>query len=265
MIRFEGRVCSYGEVWFDEAIPAAPDVDILQVRQSPKPIPGHLCTSFLSVVSDILAPETEIFSAFASNTRNEIRRAAARDGLEYRHVADPRAELDTFCDFYDRFAGQKSIFPAYRRGLVAAGEAGRLALTTSSRNGEILVWHAYIMSGRTTRLHHSASLFRGLDGEKRSLIARANRWLHWRDMLTLKGLGFERFCWGGLFEDESEPEHRNINRFKRNFGGREERTFDCTIPVTLKGRVCKALVALRDALAKRSARRDNTSATEPVS
>jgi hypothetical protein len=254
MIRFEGRVFSFGQVWFEEAMPAAPDVDVLQVRQRSKPIAGHRCTPFLSVVTDLQAPEAEIFSTFASNTRNEIRRALARDELEYQYVVDPLAQLETFCDFYDEFARQKSIFPAYRRGLVAACEVGRLALTTAFRHGEILVWHAYITSGRTTRLQHSASLFRGLDGEQRSLIARANRWQHWRDMLTFKGLGYERFCWGGLFEDETELEHRNINRFKRNFGGREERTFDCTIPVTVKGRVYKALVSVRGTLKKQGAR-----------
>lgn len=254
MIRFEGRVFSYGEVWFDEAIPAAPDVDVLQIRQSPAPIAGHRCTPFLSVVSDLQIPKAEAFSMFASNTRNEIRRADRRDGLECRYSADRRAELHTFCDFYDEFARQKSIFPAYRRGLIAACEAGRLALTTASRDGEILVWHAYITSGRTTMMQHSASLFRGLDVEKRSLIARANRWLHWYDMLTFRALRYERYCFGGLFEDETQPEQRNINRFKRNFGGRDEHTFNCTIPVTLKGHVYKALVGVSDALAKRSVR-----------
>ena|SRR2546422_11776441 len=37
--------------------------------------------------------------------------------------------------------------------------------------------------------------------------------------------------------------HR-INTFKRGFGGRQERTYDCTVPVTARGRI---YLAVRDA------------------
>lgn len=255
MIRYEGRAVSYGEVWFDEAIPAAPDVDILKVRQSPVPIAGRTCTPFLSLVSDLRPAEDDIFSGVAAQTRYEIRRAETRDDLEYRYLADARPELATFCDFYDAFAQQKGLFPAYRRGLSAACAAGRLSLSAAARDGQALVWHAFITYGRTTTMLHTASLFRGLDTDTRTIIARANRWLHWRDMLTFKEQGYERFCWGGMFEDESEPERANINQFKRRFGGRDERTYNCTIPVTAKGRVCLKLLALLDARAARKVRR----------
>jgi lipid II:glycine glycyltransferase (peptidoglycan interpeptide bridge formation enzyme) len=76
------------------------------------------------------------------------------------------------------------------------------------------------------------------------LIGRANRWLHWQDMLRLKQMGLERYDWGGLFEDDSTPERAGINSFKKHFGGRQERTYDCTVPVTLRGRI---YLPLRDA------------------
>jgi CelD/BcsL family acetyltransferase involved in cellulose biosynthesis len=56
-------------------------------------------------------------------------------------------------------------------------------------------------------------------------------------MLRFKEMGIVRYDWGGLFEDESVPGNAGINNFKRDFGGREARTYDCTAPVTLRGRV----------------------------
>jgi len=57
-------------------------------------------------------------------------------------------------------------------------------------------------------------------------------------MLQFKEMGIKRYDWGGLFEDESIPENAGINKFKKDFGGQQVRTYDCTVPVTLKGRIC---------------------------
>jgi lipid II:glycine glycyltransferase (peptidoglycan interpeptide bridge formation enzyme) len=63
-------------------------------------------------------------------------------------------------------------------------------------------------------------------------------------MLRLREMGFERYDWGGLFADESRPERAGINNFKRDFGGRQIRVYDCTVAVNLKGRL---YLPLRDA------------------
>ena len=63
-------------------------------------------------------------------------------------------------------------------------------------------------------------------------------------MLGFKEMGMVRYDWGGLFEDESTPERAGINGFKRSFGGRIERTYNCLVPVTLRGRL---YLPLRDA------------------
>jgi hypothetical protein len=117
-------------------------------------------------------------------------------------------------------------------------------LTSASRNGEALVWHAYVMCGEAARLQYSGSCFRTRESDYRALVGRANRWLHWKDMLRFRRMGMKRYDWGGLFEDESAPERAGINKFKKGFGGREERSYDCTVPVSLRGRLW---LPLRDA------------------
>jgi hypothetical protein len=248
MIRIEGRAVTYGEVWFDEPIPPAPDVDILKIRLRPMPLERHACTLFLSLLSDLTADEQTLFAGFGGTNRYKIKRAQDRDRLAHCFITTPAADLDTFCAFYDAFAQQKGLMTSYRRGLWAACSAGRLILSSASRDGLTLVWHAYITDHKMATLLHTASHFRGLDTDRRALIARANRWLHWRDMLSLKALGHERLCWGGMFEDESKAEQASINNFKREFGGRLERSYDCTVPLTLKGRLCIPLLQLLDRL-----------------
>ena len=237
MILIHGRVATYGEIWFDEEPPPSNPADVLMFRQRPTPIDSAHCSLFLTLVNDITLDEDGIMAGFGDNNRYKIRRAENKDGIDAAFVTDPTRDLDEFCDFYDTFARQKSVGSTYRRGLAAAAQAQQLVLTSASRNGERLVWHAYVIQGKRAALLHSASHFRGKDNDHRALCGRANRWLHWRDMLGFRQIGIEQYDWGGLFEDESVPEQANINKFKREFGGVRERTYNCVLPVTLKGQL----------------------------
>ena len=246
MIVINGRFATYGEVWFDEDPPAHSDVDVLMFRQCSRSVDGYICKPFMSLVNDLSVSEETIMAAFGNTNRYKIKRAASKDGLESECVANPRTQLDRFSDFYDEFALQKKLPAAYRRGLNAACDAGQLHLTYAAKEGWKLVWHAYISYGQKIALLHSASLFRDMRNVDRALLGRANRWLHWRDMLHFKQLGLRCYDWGGVFEDESNAERVGVNTFKREFGGNPVRTFNCTLAVTLKGRVYLALRNISD-------------------
>jgi len=237
MIRIDGRGAVYGEVWYDEEPLGDPGVDIVLYRHRDAPIADARATPFLSLVTDLSVPESAITEKFGKRCRDYIRRAETKDGFRMDFIIDPEGRLDEFRAFYDAFAKQKSLVPSDRQWLVAACTARQLVLTSASQIGEALVWHAYVMFGKTARLQYSASCFRNRDNDYRALVGRANRWLHWREMLRFKEMGIERYDWGGLFEDESVPERAGINTFKKAFGGEQVRTYDCTLPVTLRGRV----------------------------
>src|SRR5262249_59999119 len=117
---------------------------------------------------------------------------------------------------------------------------------------EQLVWHAYVCIGAADCLIYSASWFRGKDSRYRSLVGRANRWLHWQDMLRFKRAGVHCYDWGGMFRDESTADRAGINQFKRMFGGRTMQNYDWTVPVNAAGRI---LLTLRDARGGRPVRR----------
>src|SRR5262249_26361418 len=249
MIRIAGRGAVYGEVWYDEEPQRDCGVDIVLYRQREAPVARAKVVPFLSMVTDLSAANEEITGRFGKDCRYKIRRAETRDGLRMEYLADPRSRLDEFCVFYDAFAAEKSIWLSDRRWLAAACDARQLVLTSVSRGGEALAWHVYLVRGNAAWLQYTASSFRNRDSDHRALVGRANRWLHWKEMLRFKEAGVARYDWGGLFEDETDPGNAGINRFKRDFGGREVRTYDCTLPVTVRGRIW---LALRDAWRSRT-------------
>ena len=212
-------------------------MDIVLYHQRQTPIACARTTPFLSLVTDLCVGNEAIVNDFGKDCRYKVRRAETKDGLQAEFFLDPESRLEEFGGFYDAFAKEKALPPCDRQWLAAAARARQLALTSASRNGEVLIWHAYVMAGKTARLQYSASRFRDRDNDYRALIGRANRWLHWKEMLRFREMGLERYDWGGLFENESTPERAGVNQFKRDFGGRPQRTYICTVPVTLRGRL----------------------------
>jgi hypothetical protein len=256
VIRIQGRAVVYGELWFDEAPPQHAGVDILICRYRPAPLAGARTTELHSLQTDLAPPAEAIAASFEESCRRQIRRAEREDRLRHELFAGAADALDEFAAFYDAFARQKGLWLADRHWLARAAAARQLALSCVSRDGERLVWHAHLTAGRTVQLAHSASLYRGMQADERSLVARANRWLHWQDMLAFKAAGIGHYDWGGMFADESTPERAGINRFKRTFGGSPLLAYECTVPVTLRGRLW---LRLRGAL-RRGAQRPRPAA-----
>jgi len=251
MIRLQGRVVRYGELWFEEEPARNPGVDILVYRYRAAPLPNARTLRLHSLRSDLSVPAEAIAAAFDTNCRRQLRRAAD-DGWRYEQFAATPDRLREFADFYDVFARQKGLWLADRHWLSRVAAEGQLLLTCASRAGERFVWHSYLRSGETVQVSNSASWFRDMHADERALVGRANRWLHWQDMLALREAGARSYDWGGMFADESTPERAGINRFKRAFGGTPVLAYECRLPVTLRGR---AFLALKDALSRRRMRR----------
>jgi hypothetical protein len=146
-------------------------------------------------------------------------RRAQKEGLAFSVLDNP----DVFLQFYNGFAATKDMEAMDAKILRAYWP--HLAVTQMTNAAEVLVMHCYIMDkgiGRGT-LWHSASQFRGADGEdaqqRRNLIGRANRLLHFRDMTWLRDQGFKTYDFGGYAANTTDPALQHINEFKDSFGG----------------------------------------------
>ena len=116
---------------------------------------------------------------------------------------------------------------------------------------DILAMHSYLVDSESRQavLYTSSSAFRTeSDGQKRNFIGRANRWLHYQDILLFKsrGLVFLDLDFGGYAKVSPNVELQRINQFKEGFGGTlVEQSNYISGPVICKRAVGKFVLALR--------------------
>lgn len=173
-------------------------------------------------VVDLRASEDEIFGNFSRSNRHNIKLARSRDGTLTAMFPRPSGgELEEFMRHYDEFAESKRLPRVHRGQLHALMTTGKLVLSEARRSdGSILAAHAYIREHDRVRLTHSASLFRlEQEAAERGRIGRANRLLHWDDLLSFRSTGALSYDLGGWYIGESDQALVSINSFKREFGG----------------------------------------------
>lgn len=190
-------------------------VSYVQSAQS-SPRVGFVRRTFQTKVIDLALSEDEIFRQFSKNTQYKIRRAR-REGVTCHFDGNPA----TFRSFYDRFAvgqGQQPIPPS----LIEAA-AAETCISYASLHDTVLAMHCTLIDRRLrrARLWYSCSRYESEDSsEFRNGIGRANRLLHFEDMLRFKKQGMALYDFGGYSADTNNEKHMGINAFKDGFGGR---------------------------------------------
>jgi hypothetical protein len=222
----------YGITYFDEPY-TAHGVDI--VREWQYSGRKKFSTDFFTLCINLNDDEDSIFSRFEKNTRYKINRAKNRDKI-ITQTLEAQSEKGRFRDFYNEFAASK--------GLASLGEAeidlliahGMFVIRSASWNNGTIVYHSYIKSNGRARLAHSASLFRDShDSSYRNMIGRANRLLHWDDIVYFKNLKLSMYDLGGISMDSKNKEAVAINQFKECFGGFVVKEYKSWVPLTFKG------------------------------
>lgn len=257
MISYSSRSgIRYQEVWFDE--PVATGLDILVARQRASCPVGVEGEAFHTIAIDLCQDQDQIFGAIDKDTRYEIRRAEKSDQLSIQLLNDPLDYLKEFCNFYNEFAAAKGLQQIALARLTQMTNAGHFVLSRVDLEQHSLVWHAYYCVAGRARLLYSASQFRGKESGLRGLIGRANRYLHWRDILEFKMAGYRIYDLGGWNPDGAEDvEKQRINSFKEGFGGRRVVEYNFTCPISTKGRLAMLFKAARSKLFHPQSRRLN--------
>jgi hypothetical protein len=248
LIRYRRNGLEVAEAYFDDDLPEPlPSVDLLRALAVLEPRSARAWRGRHTLTIDVTASEDDLLGQMGKTTRYKIRRAMTRDGLGAETFDSPSPDvLRAFSDYYDEFARSKSLRRIFRPRLDAMARAGMLVLSRVARqDGRPLAWHAYAATRGHALLMYSASLFRGYgDSADRNMIGRANRYLHWHDILWCKRAGYPAYDLGGFDEAEQDPVTRRINEFKQGFGGQVRPTHACTSALTAKGHVAKALLRL---------------------
>lgn len=189
-----------------------------------------------SLECNLLCTIDEILSQMRKNTRYEIRRALNRDKLHTVIIAEPsKDDVAEYIEYYNKFAASKKMHPIDEQRVRALTGKNMYAITKCFDDEDnILVEHAYYLDkkGKRTMLATSASLFRENENpEYRNLIGRANRMLHYKDLLAFKELGYEVYDYGGI--GDYNDELKAIAEFKLGFGG-DVKTYDASFVLHLK-------------------------------
>ncbi len=189
--------------------------------QATGPLPGFVPrkTPIINLKNDTGV----IFSKLSSNTRYKIRRAE-REGISGRFIsAVEDDDLMRFIDHFNPFAAQKNLPPANRDKLTKLRDANSLIITEARDSSDsLIVSHAYIADrdSARVRLLYSASHYRAsVDTETRNYVGRANRFLHWFEILESAKAGYELYDLGGVPSTTDDQEKNDIARFKGEFGG----------------------------------------------
>lgn len=175
-----------------------------------------------TLVTDLTESEESLLLHCDSDVRTKIRRAQ-KDGvvcLRYtsEELLSENALLRKFDETYAEMHKQKGMcHNSVRSSIKQRAATGPLFLSVCKIEEEIVAYHIYVAGDNIVRLLYTVSAFRGSsDSTARNAIGRANRLLHYEDMLYFKKLGFSLYDWGGY---SSDPELFGINEFKKGFGG----------------------------------------------
>ncbi len=199
-----------------------------------------------TLFSDLTFTEEELFNKIEKNCKYKIRRADNKDELTIKFYYNTNLTddiVEQFIKFYDSFTKNKGFDESCDKGMLKKmKEDGKLMISFSYQNDVLLVAHAYVVGEDIVRLWYSCSSYRNSDNQFRSLVGRANRNLHWKDMLYFKEKAVKIYDWGGISDRE---EIKNITAFKKEFGGDEKVLYNYRVVKTFKGKlflfICKLL------------------------
>ncbi len=246
-VTMTGRFLKTEHIWFEECTTnLASKSDRIFIWGNKTPIKGGEMKKQYSLVSN-LECDPETFK-LAKTVKNEINRSK-KENVEVRfftseELAENPAVIVAFNEMYHAMYEAKGIGNQWldKTFIDAYVRVGAYVVSVAYIEGEPAVYHSYVVDEENVRLFQSCSDFRAEDKEKRNAIGRANKYLHWEDMLFFKGKGVKRYDWGGVMSLE-EP--NGIDKFKMSFGGEPVEYYNIGINNTLKAKMAKWIVKFK--------------------
>lgn len=246
-ISYRKKFLTVNQIWYPDDVTVSAllgqkrKADILFVHGAPA---GETKGSFRgwqeyhTCMNDITRKEEDMLAAVNKAVRYQIRRSE-KDNIEicFYTKDDIRKSpelISTFADIYARMYQSKGSdtrlnITAVKKYL----EADAILFSAVWHEGEVLVFHSYICDAADARLLHSASCFREESADQ-SMIGRANKRLHWEDILYFKKKGLLRYDWGGISDFENP---NGIDEFKLKFGGDKITYYNILAGNTLLGKL----------------------------
>lgn len=183
---------------------------------------------------DLEQPEDILFDNIQKTVRYEIKRCEKEmfdfKVLDENSISD--SILEDFEKVYNDMYKDKGINCSLSIPLVNDYiKNNNFILTYTLKENDIYAYHAYTHDECGVRLLYSCSNFRGLQDLKAE-IGRANKYLHWQDIMYFKKMGIKIYDFGGVKSFENP---NGIDKFKMNFGGIQKVYYNVVLSNSFKG------------------------------
>jgi hypothetical protein len=166
-----------------------------------------------TVELDLTKSKGKILEDFSRTVKAQVRKSE-EDGV----ICYFDNDIPKFVSFFNEFAQGKGLSPETNERIASFGSSLRISYAVL--DGQILAAHTYVFDPeqKIVRQMHSASK-RFDENFDRNKIGRANKYLHYRDMLAFKEQGIEVYDFGGYTPVNSTEVIQSLLQFKLDFGG----------------------------------------------
>ncbi len=166
-----------------------------------------------TVENELENTEEDILNSFSKTIKVEINQAKKIGVNTYFSN-----NINEFITFYNDFAKNRNIDLISERRLNEMKPNLKLSFAIFENN--ILAAHSYLEDKELgiVRLMHAATARFSDQGDKQ-LAGRANKLLHYTDMVAFKKDGIKIYDFGGYAEGTNDKGLQGINKFKLSFGG----------------------------------------------
>lgn len=221
-------------------------IELLLNSEGPLLKGNHKCFELYipNFVVDVSQREDIIFRNIHKSTRADIRKAQENKMLTYKFNENPTDnDIREFSNLYNRFAKRKKISKCNKDKLRAIRDAHSLIMTSVQDEQEQILSASMLLvdkeSSQLYGLYGVSNRFSHSNQENKNLIAKANKFLQWKEIQLAKQLGLIWYNFGG---EVSRLEHQGVNDFKRRFGTSkaiDRRTYKAN---SFLGKICVTLL-----------------------
>jgi hypothetical protein len=238
MFVYQSRFLRRGEVWFDNQPEPTAAVDWVLYRNRSTAMPGAKCRDFYNRLIDLTRYPEELLADMEPKTVAKIK-TAEQEKLTcvWSAISEPH-QLDDLESLWNSSIEAKKRWGMLDR-LWLAGIINRSALELAAardHSGALLVYTAFFRDKqRVQQLMNVAAGRSPLTPDARAKTNRASCFLLWNTLLRLKEQGIRYFDFGGWYPGTDDIQLLGANSYKKGFGGRVVREFECRQVLTLKG------------------------------
>lgn len=253
VIRDRKGLITLDRMWFcelEDVLQYSSDATLIRTLRSknrPKEDNSIIINPSYTVFTDLALDERELLACMRKKVRYEVNRAAKEEfQISYYEAEDIKYNKKILHDFemaYMSFCdilGDEAVRKAYSREKIESYVRCSCITISHIEKENCIVYHLYVHDNTSTVLLYSVSDFRDKNVDQ-NLSGRANKLLHYRDMLYFKEKGLESYDWGNI---SSIEQPNGIDNFKISFGGKVQEIYNIWCGNKFLGKLCVFLLKI---------------------